>query len=124
MKDYFVEREIFKGVFDPITITSLYKLIKKGYITKFLGEIGCGKEARTFIVESNDGIKLCKIYMPQTSFNNYLPYISGDYRFRRIPRNNRTLIYLWASKEFKNLELWHSNGFPVPEPYWSGQATD
>jgi RIO kinase 1 len=43
-------------------------------------------------------------------------YIIGDPRFKKIPRNTSKIIYLWASKEFKNLSRAHKANLSVPKP--------
>ena len=43
-------------------------------------------------------------------------YIIGDPRFKKIPRNVSKVIYLWASKEFKNLKRAYKVGLTVPKP--------
>lgn len=43
-------------------------------------------------------------------------YLEGDYRFQRIRKGTRSLIYLWAQKEFKNLQTAFSVGVTVPRP--------
>jgi RIO kinase 1 len=43
-------------------------------------------------------------------------YIVGDPRFKSIPRNISKIIFLWASKEFKNLKRAYNVGLSVPTP--------
>jgi len=43
-------------------------------------------------------------------------YIIGDPRFKKIPRNISKVIYLWASKEYKNLKRAYKVGLSVPNP--------
>jgi RIO kinase 1 len=43
-------------------------------------------------------------------------YIVGDPRFKKIPHNVSKIIYLWASKEFKNLKRAYKVELSVPEP--------
>ncbi|MGQ4871398.1 MAG: RIO1 family regulatory kinase/ATPase [Candidatus Thorarchaeota archaeon] len=45
-----------------------------------------------------------------------IEYIEGDPRFRRVRRRARSLIPLWALKEFKNLLRYHEAGVRVPKP--------
>jgi RIO kinase 1 len=43
-------------------------------------------------------------------------YIIGDPRFKKIPRNVSKIIFLWASKEYKNLKRASKVGLSVPKP--------
>jgi len=43
-------------------------------------------------------------------------YLDGDPRFFRIRRNRRGIIYVWAKKEYKNLEASFRAGASVPYP--------
>ena len=45
-------------------------------------------------------------------------YIIGDPRFKKIPNNPSKIIFLWASKEFKNLKRAYKAGLSVPEPIY------
>jgi RIO kinase 1 len=45
-----------------------------------------------------------------------LPYLVGDPRFRVVRKGSRALIYLWAQKEFKNLQRAYDSGVRVPQP--------
>jgi len=58
-----------------------------------------------------------KIYKIDTNTSKWMRnYIIGDPRFKRIPHNVSKIIYLWASKEFKNLKRAYKVGLNVPEP--------
>ncbi|MEM2539024.1 MAG: serine protein kinase RIO, partial [Candidatus Bathyarchaeia archaeon] len=45
-----------------------------------------------------------------------LPYIIGDPRFKNVRKNLRNLVFLWAQKEFKNLNLAYEAKVRVPRP--------
>ena len=45
-------------------------------------------------------------------------YIHGDPRFKKLPRNVSKVIFLWASKEFKNLKRAHRSRLSVPNPIY------
>jgi RIO kinase 1 len=47
---------------------------------------------------------------------NLTKYISGDTRFRNVPRDRKGIIFLWAQKEFKNLSRMFNAGIATPEP--------
>ena len=42
-------------------------------------------------------------------------YIDADHRFKRIDRSTKSLIYLWARKEFDNLKDAQESGVKVPK---------
>jgi RIO kinase 1 len=43
-------------------------------------------------------------------------YIEGDYRFKNIKRDTRSLISTWAQKEFRNLDEANKAKVRVPKP--------
>jgi len=45
-----------------------------------------------------------------------LKYIEGDYRFKGVKRDTRSLIFTWAQKEFRNLEQAYRAKVRVPKP--------
>ena len=45
-----------------------------------------------------------------------LKYIQGDYRFSRIKRNTKSLVFTWAQKEYRNLEQAFRAKIRVPKP--------
>ncbi|MEJ2294807.1 MAG: serine protein kinase RIO [Candidatus Lokiarchaeota archaeon] len=58
-----------------------------------------------------------KIYKIDRNTSKWMrPYIIGDPRFRKIPKNISKLIFLWASKEYKNLKRAYNAGLNVPKP--------
>ena len=59
-----------------------------------------------------------KIYLTASAEfkKGMLKYIEGDYRFRGVKRDTRSLIFTWAQKEFRNLEQAHRAKVRVPKP--------
>jgi RIO kinase 1 len=43
-------------------------------------------------------------------------YIEGDFRFKSVKRDTRSLIFTWAQKEFRNLEQAAKAKVRVPKP--------
>jgi RIO kinase 1 len=114
------ERKIFAEVLDRRTLVNLYKLSKK-YIRALGGVISTGKEANVFyadgFVDGENTPLAVKIYRIETTeFHKMEDYIFGDKRFdvRRVSKKD--LIYLWAEKEFKNLQRAYNSGVKVPRP--------
>ncbi len=111
------ERKIEGQVFDEQTLTTLRKLMKLGIIDKVGGPIAIGKEANVFLAFLKDEPRIVKIFrIETTSFQNILPYIEGDRRFK-ISHRKHVLVFEWAKKEFRNLERAYQAGAKVPRPF-------
>ena len=107
-------------VFDAFTNYHLYRLRNTLKALKELrGSISSGKEAKVFWGRGWRGEELAvKIYLTSSAeFRKSIrEYIIGDPRFPSIPPKFRDLVYLWARKEFGNLEAMRAAGVSVPEP--------
>jgi len=112
--------EVMEEVFDRSTMLLLYRLIVNWDLNTIEGCVSAGKEARVYYARGKSGTKYAvKIYLTATAEfrKGMLKYIEGDFRFRRIRRDTRHLIYTWAKKEFKNLKTFYEAGVRVPRPY-------
>ena len=116
-KDY-RDRKTEQYVFDIPTLETLYKFSKKGIIKALGGPISQGKESVIFHAIGGEGEELAiKLYKINTAhFNAMLDYIIGDPRFEHIKKDRRSVIYVWAHKEFKNLKRASDAGVRVPKP--------
>ncbi len=115
-KDLF---ETVEEVFDRATLMALYELINRGFIRVMHGVVNAGKEARVYWAEDADGLNVAvKIYLTSTSEfkRSMLPYIEGDPRFKFAKRDVRSIIYVWARKEYANLRKAFQVGIRVPKP--------
>jgi RIO kinase 1 len=112
---------VFKDVFSESTMKTIYKLSSDGYIDYIIRPISTGKEANVFLGKDFDGESIAiKIYRIETSnFNNMWKYIYGDPRFDKVKKKKRDIIFAWAKKEFKNLEIAANSGVNVPHPITS-----
>jgi RIO kinase 1 len=112
------QKKTYDEVFDYNTLLSLYKYISKGTIDSLEHAISTGKEGNVFRAVNNDGDMFAvKIYRISTAtFKNLTKYITGDTRFRNVPKDHRRLVYLWAQKEYKNLQGLFDAGVAVPKP--------
>ncbi|MCD6575626.1 MAG: serine protein kinase RIO [Nanoarchaeota archaeon] len=112
---------VFKEVFSESTMRTIYKLSSDGYIDYIIGPISTGKEANVFLGKNFDGDSIAiKIYRIETSnFNNMWKYIYGDPRFEKVKKRRRDIVFAWAKKELKNLEIAFNAGVKVPEPITS-----
>ncbi len=107
-------------VFDPITLSHLYRLLAKGVLRDIKGVVHSGKEARVYwgILKNGEDAAV-KIYLSFTAeFRKSIrKYIEGDPRFEAIPKGNfRKLIYAWTRKEYRNLRRLWEHGVRVPRP--------
>ncbi len=107
-------------VFDAFTNYHLYRVRNSLKALKELrGSISSGKEAKVFWGRGWRGEELAvKIYLTSAAeFRKSIrDYIVGDPRFPSIPPKFRDLVYLWAKKEYGNLEAMRAAGVSVPEP--------
>ncbi len=111
-------RKAYQEVFDADTVSTLFKLMESGYIKELENVISTGKEANVFrAVDRTGDFVAVKIYRINTSeFRHLWKYIEGDPRVRITKRSRRAIIYQWARREFKNLEIAHKSGVRVPFP--------
>lgn len=117
-KDVFDKNKVLEAVFDKSTVMILSRLINNGIISYVNGAVGAGKESQMYWAVDPSGQDIAvKIYLVTTSnFKKRYPYLIGDPRFTRIKRGTRSLVELWAKKEFRNLSKSFNSGIPCPEP--------
>ena len=108
----------YDEVFDKNTLFTLYKMITKGIISTLDYPISTGKEGNVFrATDKNEDALAVKIYRTSTAtYKNLTKYITGDPRFRNVPRDRRGIIFLWAQKEYKNLLRMSESNIPSPKP--------
>jgi len=113
------EYEVMEEVFDRSTLMVVYDFMNKGAIDEIHGVVRAGKESRVYWAKDKDGKELAvKIYLVISSEfrKGLVKYIEGDPRFKGIKHDTRSLIFAWAQKEFKNLELASRAKVRVPKP--------
>ncbi len=117
-KDLHRRTKVFEGVISRGTLAALYKLTTDGVFKTLYGEVNRGKEASIFIAGTRDGgFIILKMYRVESAnFQNMMPYIHGDERFSYVKKNQRSMIFAWAKKEFSNLQKYCNAGVRVPEP--------
>ncbi|MCL4330292.1 MAG: serine protein kinase RIO [Candidatus Thermoplasmatota archaeon] len=104
-------------VFDSRTLTAIYEVLKKTGISHIDYPISSGKESVVFKAFREGKPLVIKIFKMSTlKFQNIRQYIEGDYRFARERLERSRFIYLWAKKEFSNLEALRDAGIPSPKP--------
>lgn len=112
------DRKTIDEVFDRQTLLILYKYISNGYIETIDYPVSTGKEANVFHATSPQGTSLAvKIFRTNTAtFRSFMTYIAGDPRFGHVRPNRRDIVYVWAQKEYKNLQRYFEAGVRVPNP--------
>ena len=114
------KRAVIESVFDERTIFLLNKLLVNGPLERVEGVISAGKEANVYLAYDHNGKEVAiKIYKIDSNTSKWMKnYIIGDPRFKKIPHNVSKIIFLWASKEFKNLQRAYKAGLRVPKPIY------
>lgn len=112
--------EVVEEVFDRATALTVLELIRRGCLSKLLGVVSAGKEARVYLGRRGDREVAVKIYLTATAeFKKSIwKYIRGDPRYEWITSlPSHKLMSVWARKEYANLARMFEAGVPVPEPY-------
>jgi RIO kinase 1 len=117
--DFSSERATLEEVFDQATLMVIYSFLNSGVLYEVHGVVNAGKEARVYWGKNKEGKELAvKIYLTASAEfrKGMLKYIEGDYRFKGVKRDTRSLIFAWAQKEFRNLEQASRAKVRVPKP--------
>ncbi|MGB9914052.1 MAG: serine protein kinase RIO [Candidatus Bathyarchaeales archaeon] len=117
--DFSTERATLEEVFDQATLMVIYDFLNSGVLYELHGVVNAGKEARIYWGKDKDGKDLAvKIYLTTAAEfrKGRLKYIEGDYRFKGVKSDTRSLVFAWAQKEFKNLEQAYDAKVRVPKP--------
>jgi RIO kinase 1 len=113
------ERATIEEVFDQSTRMVLFHFLSSGVLNEVNGVISAGKEARVYWGKTKDGQeRAVKIYLTSSAEfkKGMMMYIEGDYRFKGVKRDTRSLIATWAQKEFRNLDAADKAKVRVPKP--------
>jgi RIO kinase 1 len=119
LHDFSTERATIEEVFDQATRMVIYQLLNSGILYELNGVVNAGKEARVYWGKNKEGKDLAvKIYLTASAEfkKGMLKYIEGDYRFKGVKHDTRSLIFTWAQKEFRNLEQASRAKVRVPNP--------
>jgi RIO kinase 1 len=119
IKDRSSEMAVLEEVFDKSTLMTIYDFMNEGEIKEIYGVVDSGKESRIYWGINSAGEEIAiKIFLTVSAEfrRGRLPYILGDPRFENVRKNLRSLVYLWAQKEFKNLKLAYEAKVRVPKP--------
>lgn len=112
------DRKVYDQFFDRRTLLTLYDLMNDGFIQTLDYPVSTGKEGGVFHGTSEEGKAVAvKIYrISNAVFRSMWRYVEGDERFRNVSKNFTRLIFLWAQREFANLQRYASCGLSVPTP--------
>ena len=113
------EYEVLEEVFDRSTLMVIYDFLNKGVIDEIHGVVKAGKESRVYWGKNKQGKELAiKIYLTVSAEfrKGMLKYIEGDPRFKNVRRDTRSLVFVWAQKELRNLEQAIAAKVRVPNP--------
>jgi RIO kinase 1 len=118
MIDQSKKKAVIESVLDERTHEILRKLLVNGPLEHITGIISAGKEAHVYLAyDQNHKEVAVKIYKIDVNTSKWMRnYIIGDPRFKKVPHNISKIIFLWASKEYKNLKRAHRVGLSVPKP--------
>jgi RIO kinase 1 len=110
--------QVFDDVFDVPTLMVVNDMRDDGIIEHVRGSLAAGKESKVYTAVAPDGsLRILKIYLTVSAeFKKRMQYIAGDPRFSDIKRGSRSLIAMWARKEFKNMQAAYAAGVRVPAP--------
>ena len=117
--DFTHERATIEEVFDQSTRMVLFRFLSKGILNEVNGVVSAGKEARVYWGKTKEGKELAvKIYLTSSAEfkKGMMMYIEGDYRFKNVKHDTRSLIYTWAQKEYRNLQEAERAKIRVPTP--------
>jgi len=113
------ELEALEQVFDKSTLMVIYHMLDTGKLAKISGAVRSGKEAKIYCgIGPKKKEVAIKIYLTFSAEfkKGRLAYIEGDPRFQRIRTDTRSLVYIWAQKEYRNLRQARDAGVRVPKP--------
>jgi RIO kinase 1 len=113
------ERATVEEVFDQTTRMVVFDLMNSGIIYELNGAVSSGKEAKVYWGTTKEGVDLAvKIYLTSSAeFKKGMhKYIEGDPRFKDVKHDTRSLMAVWAQKEFRNLGEAAAAKVRVPKP--------
>ena len=114
------ERATVEEVFDQTTRMVVFDMLNSGVFYELNGVVSSGKEARVYWGTDKEGKDLAvKIYLTSSAeFKRGMhKYIEGDPRFKDVKHDTRSLMSVWAQKEFRNLKEATDAKVRVPKPF-------
>ena len=115
-KEDYKEFKIERGVFDNLTLMTIYELMNKGYIKEVVGIVKEGKESAVFLCRGQGNMAM-KVYRTfAIDFKTMWQYLIGDPRFANIKKSRIAIAYQWCLREYKNLLIASEAGVSCPKP--------
>ena len=110
------DKKTYGDVFDRRTLLAFYKILKRGVkIVEF--PISTGKEATVFRGIRDGELVALKVYrITRLNYKSLSRFIDGDDRFANVHKTKDNMVFIWARKEFKNLQTMCEFGVRVPRP--------
>jgi RIO kinase 1 len=113
------EMDSFEEVFDRSTLMIVYRMMNRGYLKNINGVLRSGKESRIYWgIGRKHKLVAVKIFLTTSAefLKGRMMYIEGDQRFKNTRKDTRSLVNLWALKEYRNLQQAADAGVRVPTP--------
>ncbi len=111
-------RKNVENVLNRETMEALYTLSDEGHFDLLRGFVKDGKESKVAVAEKGDNLLAVKLYVIEASnYRDMEQYLVGDPRFEGIKTDRRNVVFNWARKEFRNLQLARDLGIPAPQPH-------
>ncbi|MDY6769326.1 MAG: serine protein kinase RIO [Candidatus Nanohaloarchaea archaeon] len=111
-------RKNVENVLNEETMEALYTLSDDGRFDVIGGFVKDGKESKVAVAEKGDDLLAVKLYVIEASnYQDMQQYLVGDPRFEGITTDKRSIVFNWATKEFRNLGAARDLGIPTPEPF-------
>ncbi len=116
LREDYKELKIERGVFDNLTLMTLYEFLNKGYMKEVVGIIKEGKESAIFLGKGDEKIAI-KVYRTHAiDFKTMWQYLIGDPRFMKIKKSRLEIAKQWCLREYKNLQIAYEAGVSCPKP--------
>jgi RIO kinase 1 len=117
LNSFNLDRKTSGLVFDKRTLKSIYELSSRENIDYIDFPISSGKESVVFKAYIRKKPVVLKVYKMSTlKFSNIRIYIEGDHRFSKERLSRSNMVYIWAKKEYTNLDELRRVGIPAPKP--------
>ncbi|MEM0155572.1 MAG: serine protein kinase RIO [Thermoplasmataceae archaeon] len=117
LNSFNLDRKTSGLVFDKRTLKSIYELSSKEGIDYIDFPISSGKESVVFKAYIRKKPAVLKVYKMSTlKFSNISIYIEGDHRFSKERLSRSNMVFIWAKKEYTNLDELRRAGIPAPKP--------
>jgi RIO kinase 1 len=114
----FKDLEVFRKVFDEVTIKTLIQLRNARLLKGVIGIVKEGKESVVCSAKDfNDNWIALKIYrILHSDFKKMYNLLIIDPRFSRVKKDRKSIVFNWCKREYRNLVYAFKNKISVPKP--------